>query len=116
VHYRRCANRSILVKAKCTDIVDYVVKNVVEKKNRWDGFFVGVSASDPSRDSLRYQYFYPNSPSSWTYDYPHPENLYYLVGIGQSLATVDGDRICNMRPNPLGLSDIFITDLLPCDG
>ena len=104
------------VKARCTDIVDYVVKNVIEKRNRWDGFFVGISASDPSRESLRYQYFTPNSPSSWTYDYPYPDNLYYLVGIGQSLATVDGERICSMRPNPLGLSNIFITDLLPCNG
>jgi hypothetical protein len=103
-------------KAVCTDIVDYVSKKVIKNKKGWDGFFVGISASDPSRDSIRYQYFSTSSPDSWTYDYPQPDNLFYQVGIGQSLATVDGSKICNIRPNPLGLSGLFITDLLPCEG
>lgn len=107
--------KDIKTKAFCTDIVYYVYKNVIEKKKDWDGFLVGIASSDPSRESLRYQYFSPDSSSSWTYSYPNPDKLYYRVGIGQSLATVDGETICNIRPNPLGLSDIFVTDLLPCN-
>jgi len=103
-------------RAMCTDIVEYITKKVVSDKKGWDGFFVGISASDPSRDSLRYQYFSTNSPDSWTYKYPEPDKLFYQVGIGQSLATVDGKKICNIRPNPLGLSDLFVTDLLSCEG
>ena len=102
-------------KAVCIDIVEYVSKKVIHNKKGWDGFFVGVSASDPSRDSIRRQYFSSASPGNWTYDDLEPENLFYLVGIGQSLATVDGVKICNIRPNPLGLSDLFVTDLLTCE-
>lgn len=102
-------------RAVCRDIVSYVMQNVRGKKDgNWHGFAVGVSASDPGRDSVRVQYFSPLSPESWTYDYPTPERFYYLVGMGQSLVTVDSDKICDLRPNPLGLGDVFATDLVPC--
>ena len=65
-------------------------------------------------DSIRNQYFSPESPESWTYEYAKAEDLFFLVGMGQSIVTVDAERICEIKPNPLGLGDIYVTDLLSC--
>lgn len=101
-------------RAVCVNIVDFVYNHVINVPKNWDGILVGISPSDPGRGSLRHQYFSPNSSNSWTYKYASPDKLFYQVGIGKSFATVDGKLFCNIRPNPLGISDIFITDLLPC--
>lgn len=107
-------DQSPSIEAVCRDIVTYVVENVRGRKKPWAGFLVGVSPSAPGRDSIRNQYFSPESPESWTYDYPKPENLFYLVGMGQSLVTVDSKRVCDIKPNPLGLGDLSVSDFLPC--
>lgn len=101
-------------KASCTNIVTYIQRRVREKRGRWFGFLVGLSPADPGRDSLKLQYFSKDSPDSLTYEYPNPDALFYRVGIGQSLVTVDGRRVCDLRPNVLGLGDIFVTDFIRC--
>lgn len=101
-------------KAICTDIVSWAMDKVKSPKRDWDGFIVGLSASDPGRDAIRIQYFSPHSPDSWTYNSASSENFYYLVGMGQSIVTVDGVNFCDIKPNLLGLGDIFINDFLPC--
>lgn len=100
--------------AVCKDIVSFVYNHVWNKKRDWDGFIVGVTQHDPGRNTVGYEYFSPDSPDSWIYDYPEPPKLYYLSGVGQSLVTVDGKRFCGLKPNIFGLGDIFITDLIPC--
>lgn len=101
-------------KASCTNIVTYIQSRVREKRGRWSGFLVGLSPADPGRDSLKLQYFSKDSPDSLTYEYPSPDALFYRVGIGQSLVTVDGQHVCDLRPNVLGLGDIFATDFIRC--
>lgn len=102
-------------KAVCKDVVSFVYEHVWNPKRDWDGFIVGVTQHDPGRNTVEYEYFSPDSPESWVYDYPNPKEQYYLAGVGQSIVTVDGDRFCNLRPNLFGLGDIFITDLLGCE-
>ena len=101
-------------KASCANIVTYVQGKVREKRGTWSAFLVGLSPADPGRDSLKLQYFSTDSPDSLTYDFPDSEALFYLAGIGQSLVTVDGERVCDLRPNVLGLGDIFATDFVRC--
>lgn len=101
-------------KASCTNIVTFIQSRVREKTGNWSGFLVGLSPADPGRDAIRLQYFSKDSPDSLTYDFQNPERLFYLAGIGQSLVTVDGKRVCDLRPSTLGLGDIFVTDFLPC--
>lgn len=101
--------------ASCVNIVTYVQGRVREKHGSWDGFLVGLSPADPGRDSLKLQYFSKYSPDSLTYDHPNPDVLFYRVGIGQSLVTVDGTNICDLRPNVLGLGDVFAADFVRCD-
>lgn len=101
-------------KASCANIVTYVQGNVREKRGTWSAFLVGLSPADPGRDSLKLQYFSTDSPDSLTYDYPDSEALFYLAGIGQSLVTVDGEKVCDLKPNVLGLGDIFATDFVRC--
>lgn len=101
--------------ARCVDIVAYVQRRVRERRGRWSAFLVGLSPADPGRDALRMQYFSKDSTDSLTYDYSRPEELFYRTGIGQSLVTVDGRRVCDLKPNTLGLGNIFITDLVGCD-
>lgn len=101
-------------KAVCKDVVSFVYNHVWNPKRDWDGFIVGVTQHDPGRNTVEYEYFSPDSPDSWIYDYPKPKQLYYLAGVGQSIVTVDGERFCGLRPNLFGLGDIFVTDLLPC--
>lgn len=102
-------------KAECGDIVSYIQGRVREKRGNWSGFLVGLSPGDAGRDAIKLQYFSKDSTDSLTYDYPNPDALYYLAGIGQSMVTVDGQRVCELKPNALGLGNIFITDLLGCD-
>ncbi len=103
------------VKATCTNIVTFIQEKVREKRGKWSGFLVGVSPADPGRDSIKLQYFSKDSPDSWTYDYPRPDALFYLAGIGQSLVTVDGKQVCDLKPNVLGLGDVFVTDFVGCE-
>jgi hypothetical protein len=102
-------------KAECGDIVTYIQGHVREKRGGWSGFLVGLSPGDAGRDAIKLQYFSKDSTDSLTYDYPNPDALYYLAGIGQSMVTVDGQRVCELKPNALGLGNIFITDLVGCD-
>lgn len=102
-------------RAVCTNIVTFIQRRVREKAGRWSGFLVGVSPSDPGREALKVQYFSKDSPDSLTYESSDPERSFYLAGIGQSHVTVDGQRVCDLRPSVLGLGDIFVTDFLPCD-
>jgi len=102
-------------RATCVDIVSYIQGKVRERRGRWYGFLVGLSPDDPGRDAIKLQYFSKDSRDSLTYDYSNPESLFYLAGIGQSLVTVDGRRVCDLKPNVLGLGNIFITDLVGCD-
>lgn len=101
-------------KASCVNIVTFVQEKVREKRGKWSAFLVGLSPADPGRDSLKLQYFSTDSPDSLTYDFPDSEALFYLAGIGQSLVTVDGQNVCDLRPNVLGLGDIFATDFVSC--
>ena len=101
-------------KASCANIVSYIQTKVREKHGKWSAFLVGISPSDPGRDSLKLQYFSTESPDSLTYDFPDSEALFYLAGMGQSLVTVDGKNVCDLRPNVLGLGDIFVTDFVRC--
>lgn len=102
------------VTAVCKDVVSFVYEHVWNPKRDWDGFIVGVTQHDPGRNTVEYEYFSPDSPESWVYDYPNPKAQYYLAGVGQSIVTVDGERFCELRPNLFGLGDIFISDLLGC--
>lgn len=102
-------------KASCVDIVTYIQGKVREKRTGWSGFLVGLSPGDAGRDAIKLQYFSRDSTDSLTYDYQNPDRLYYLAGIGQSLVTVDGKQVCDLKPNALGLGNIFITDLVGCD-
>jgi hypothetical protein len=99
-------------RAVCKDIVSFVYDHVWGAKRDWDGFIVGVTQW--GRRTAQQDYFSPDSAISWTYEYPKPEKLFYLAGVGQSLVTVDGERFCDLKPNLFGLGDVFVTDLIPC--
>lgn len=101
-------------KAICGDVVTYVYHSVINKQSPWHGFLIGISSADKSRNSIQNEYFSPNTTHGLVYKHKHPEKLFYLVGIGQTSVTVDSKIICGIKPNPLGLGFIFITDLIRC--
>ena len=83
-------------------------------KKDWDAFLTPISPGAPVRDSVLDQYFSQDSRDSWVRQASIPENYFYLVGIGQSLITLDGKRFCGLKTNPLGLGDVFVTDFVDC--
>lgn len=81
---------------------------------KWGAFLTPLSPGAPGRNSLRYQYFSSTTSESWLRGSTNPNTLFYLVGIGQSFATLDRRRICALAPNPLGLGDVFVSDFVAC--
>jgi protein-S-isoprenylcysteine O-methyltransferase Ste14 len=99
----------------CENTSQLIDEKIRQKKGNWDTFLSPLSPGAPGRDSIKYQYFSKDSLESWTEDYSIPENIFYLVGIGQSWVVVDNDVICGLTPNPLGQGDVLITDLKWCN-
>lgn len=99
-----CGNTSKLTE-------DFTKRNFTE----WQGMLSPLSPGAPGRNAIRYQYFSPLSKESWTSSDTNPDSLFYCLGMGQSLATVDNEKICGLKPNSMGLGDVFITDLIPCN-
>lgn len=99
----KCANTSLLI------------ENVTKRGlTDWFGMMSPLSPGAPGRGAIEYQYFSPYSKESWTGKAHDASALYYMLGVGQSLATVDNERYCGLRPNSMGLGDVFITDFIRC--
>lgn len=101
-------------KAACVDIVKYVTTRITQKKSTWDGLLVGITPSDPSRKSIYYQYFSSENKLSWLKGAKKPFDDFYLVGIGQSKIIINKNKICGIQANPLGISNIILTDFNRC--
>lgn len=99
---------------KCVDISSYTDKFIRTEEVRYDVFISPLSPGAPGRDAIRYQYFSADSQESWTKQHKNSEELFYLIGMGQSLVTVDGEKFCGLKPSSMGMGDIAITDFEVC--
>jgi len=98
----------------CVDISAAVRDHIHSKNSGFGAVLTPLSPGAPGRDAIRYQYFSPQSSESLTRDFPNPEELFRLLGMGDSLVTVDGESLCGLKGQSLGLGDVFVTDFLKC--
>jgi protein-S-isoprenylcysteine O-methyltransferase Ste14 len=105
------------LKAVCQDLSVFQKSHVspVSGDGKFDAFVSPLSPGAAGPNAIRYQYFSPLSKESYTSDYGNPEELFYLLGIGPSYVTVDGETVCDIKPNSMGLSNIMVTDFIKCD-
>lgn len=99
--------------AQCVDTNVYITETV-QKKLDWQAFVTPLSPGAPGKNAIQYQYFSSDSAEGFSGASKHPQENYYLIGLGQSLVTVDGVSICGLRPNSMGLGNVFVSDFLPC--
>ena len=104
------------VKAICQDLLVFQKNHVwpVSGDGKFHAFVSPLSPGAAGPNAIRYQYFSPLSKESYTSNYSDPDELFYLVGVGPSYVTVDGQRFCDVKPNSMGLGNIMIDDFLEC--
>ena len=103
------------LKFECADISAKIQEYIYGGKKGFGAVLTPLSPGAPGRDAIQAQYFSSFSKESFTGSFRKPEFLYRLVGMGDSVVTLDGQRFCGLKAQSLGLSDIFVSDFLPCE-
>lgn len=115
LHWRSLSPNIMNARVLCGDTTKLIMDEVVTHKKSWSGFLTPISPGYPGRNAIEVQYFNSELSSSWLWGSRNPEKNYTLVGIGQSNLILNKKRFCKILPSPLGLGDLFITDLIPCE-
>jgi hypothetical protein len=100
-------------KAECADL-NTTIQDIVLKGKKWDGFLSPLSPGAPYLSSLHDQYFSPDSNDAWIKN-QHDTISYSLIGVGRTNLYVNRKKICDVRDNYLGLSNLHISDFVFCD-
>ena len=100
--------------AECEDIARFIPDRVLKDDGKWDAFIAPLTPGGFFKNALLNQYFSPSSHESWIKKTNSPEQYFYRIGLAQTYLVSTSD-ICSITPNPMGLSDILITDLKYCD-
>ena len=99
---------------RCGNTTAFIEDRVRKRVAGWGGFLTPLSPGAPGRTAVLDQYFSKTSNETWLAGARDPERNFYRVGFGKSLVTVDGETVCGIRGNPMGLSDLLVSDLVPC--
>lgn len=95
----------------CSDLMVFLTEHV-RGDRQFDGCLVVFTPGSPYPNNIQDQYFSPQSLESMTGQARNPEDLYYLVGVGDSLIRVNPQRILDVKVNSLGLGNIFVSDMI----
>lgn len=105
------AKKLLNINVMCVDIAEYIPNNVL-KGNEWDVFLTPLTPGGPFIGALSEQYFSKSSKDAWIGR--TKESFFRRVAVIVTAVTTSNE-ICFIKPNPLGIGDMFITDLTYCD-
>ncbi len=94
----------------CGDPSSLINDSIRLKNRKWYGFLTPVIPGTPIRNGTYEQYFSNYSKESWLRDTTY--SRFTLIGTGDMFVDANVKSIASVLPNPLGLSDLFITDLI----
>lgn len=104
------------IKIECQDLLKFQKSHVwpVSGDGLFDAFLSPLSPGAPMRNAILIQYFSSTSAESYTSDYPTPDKLFYLVGVGPTEVTINSSSLCDIKSTSLGLSNLMIDDFIAC--
>jgi len=94
----------------CGDPSALINDSIRLKNKKWHGFLTPVIPGTPIRNGTYEQYFSDYSNDSWLKD--STNSRFNLIGTGDMFVDANVKSIASVLPNPLGLSDLFVTDLI----
>ncbi len=97
----------------CSNISFYT-ESIVKKGKPWSSFISPLTPGMPGKEGITEQYFSKDSSDNWLGASPERTQV-FLIGELSGLLQVKNKKICSIRPNSLGLSDITIDDFIICD-
>lgn len=98
----------------CSNVTEFVENNVKKGMKSWDGFISPLTPGLPGKDALEIQYFTHSSTDSWLGKEDPTNSTIHLLGVSHGSLSVSS-KLCSVKPNALGLSDINIDDLHHCE-
>ena len=111
---RRLNETSPAIAAVCENTTSYIEDRIRANKKPWHGFLTPLSPGAPGRTSVVDQYFSSISRESWLRGAKNPAEHFYRVGLGKSLITIDQRLVCAITGNPMGQSDLVVSDFEYC--
>ncbi len=100
--------------SQCEDISKFIPERVIANTKKWDGFISPITPGGYFRNAIGLEYLSKTSNESWIRGVEKTEDYFFRLGLAQTFI-VTSTRICNVLPNPMGLSDLLISDLELCN-
>jgi hypothetical protein len=98
---------------ECINISEFTEK-IVKTGKPFEAFISPLTPGMPGKDAIHKQYFDKKSKDNWL-GVKNTKTNVYLLGSSEGIIQVKKNKICSVRPNSLGLSDITFDDFVECN-